>query len=110
MKTYVISSVMWVEYRIFEYYLTSLLENQGSLSLILLSLFPSISLCALTFKYTLHSSAFGCRGITSKFPIIVVLHQGLALSFYLFALVMICPTQSIENEVPIAYATENDAY
>jgi hypothetical protein len=30
MKTYVISSVMWVEYRIFEYYLTSLLENQGS--------------------------------------------------------------------------------
>lgn len=37
MKTYVISSVMLAEYRIFEYYLTSLLENQGSLSLILLS-------------------------------------------------------------------------
>ena len=40
------------------------------------------------------------RAITSEFPITIVLHQGWALSPFLFALVMDELTKSIQEEVP----------
>jgi hypothetical protein len=41
-----------------------------------------------------------CHGDTSDFPIKIGLHQGLALSLYLFALVMDEVTRDIQGDIP----------
>ena len=42
----------------------------------------------------------GCGGITSDFSITIRLHQGSALSLFLFAIVMYELTRAIQDEIP----------
>ena len=49
-----------------------------------------------------------CGGITSDFSIIIGLHQGSALSPFLFVIVMDELTRAIQNEIPWCMLFAND--